>query len=132
MILNLTDISAEPLYLQISRRIRARILAGELVAGAILPSIRTLARENRVSVITVQRAYDDLEREGYLLVHHGKGYFVANLSDELRKRTARERLFERLVEAVALAGNEGLTPADIKEMFGVALRQPLIIEGITK
>ncbi|MCB0317005.1 MAG: GntR family transcriptional regulator, partial [Calditrichaeota bacterium] len=81
MILNLTDISDEPLQSQISRQVRAKILAGELGAGDNLPSIRGLARDQRVSVITVQRAYEYLEREGLIHSRRGKGFFVSELSD---------------------------------------------------
>ncbi len=64
MILALSELSPEPLHAQITRQVRARILALELTGDEPLPSIRALAREQRVSVITVQRAYEDLEREG--------------------------------------------------------------------
>ena len=60
MILSLSEVSSEPLHGQISRQVRARILARELSSGEMLPSIRTLARDYRVAVITVQRAYEDL------------------------------------------------------------------------
>ena len=66
MILNLTDLSEEPLQSQIARQIRAMVLAGDLPAEESLPSIRAMAREQRISVITVQRAYGHLEREGFL------------------------------------------------------------------
>ncbi|MDH4066740.1 MAG: GntR family transcriptional regulator, partial [Acidobacteriota bacterium] len=67
MILNLSELSDEPLYAQISRQIRAKILSEDLTGDEAIPSIRSLAKEQRVSVITIQRAYDDLEREGLLL-----------------------------------------------------------------
>ena len=67
MLLNLTDLSDESLQSQISRQIRAKILSGELAAGEVLPSIRGLARDQHVSVITVQRGYENLERDG--LIH---------------------------------------------------------------
>ena len=66
LILNLTEHSDEPLHAQLSRQLRAKILATDLDAGAPLPSIRGMAKDQRVSVITVQRAYDDLEREGLI------------------------------------------------------------------
>ena len=67
MILSLTDLSDESLQSQIARQIRAKVLAGDLGAEDVLPSIRGLAREQRISVITVQRAYEALERDG--LIH---------------------------------------------------------------
>ena len=77
MLLNLTDLSNEPLQSQIVRQIRAKILAGGLPAGIDLPSIRKLAREQHISVITVQRAYESLEREGLIHSRRGKGFFVS-------------------------------------------------------
>ena len=71
MILNLSELSDEPLHAQISRQIRARILAHELTDEAPLPSIRVMARQQKVSVITVKRAYEDLEREGLIRSRRG-------------------------------------------------------------
>ena len=81
MLLHLTDLSPEPLHEQISRQIRAQILAGTLEPGTALASIRALAREQKVSVITVQRSYDDLLRAGLLLSRRGKGFFVERPED---------------------------------------------------
>jgi GntR family transcriptional regulator len=75
MLLNLTDLSDESLQNQLSRQVRAKILNGELMAGEMLPSIRSLAREQRVSVITIQRGYETLEREGLIHSRRGKGFF---------------------------------------------------------
>ena len=82
MILNLTDLSDEPLQSQIVRQIRAKILAGELTAGANLPSIRMLAKEQKVSVITVQRAYERLLRDNLIHSRRGKGFFVSKIEKE--------------------------------------------------
>ena len=86
MILNLSELSDEPLHAQISRQIRAKILSQNLAGGDALPSIRGLAKGQRVSVITVQRAYDDLEREGLVRSRRGKGFWVAQIP-EARKHT---------------------------------------------
>ena len=91
MLLQLTDVSDEPLHHQISRQIRAKILAGVLADGDSLPSIRGLAKESRVSVITVQRAYDDLDREGLIQARRGKGFFVRRLDPDDKTRLASER-----------------------------------------
>jgi GntR family transcriptional regulator len=113
MLLNLTDVSDEPLQSQITRQIRAKILAGDLAAGEILPSIRALARESRVSVITVQRGYEDLEREGLIHSRRGKGFFVSELRDAKKKQMARERLTETVEPAVKAAFSEGLAPSEV-------------------
>ena len=123
MILNLTDLSDEPLQSQISRQIRAKILAGDLSAGVDLPSIRKFAKEHRVSVITVQRAYESLEREGLIHSRRGKGFFVSELSEIAKKEMAKQRLHENLEPPFVAALAEGLTPEDIQEIVSKVLRE---------
>ena len=123
MLLNLTDLSSESLQSQIIRQIRAAILAGELAASASLPSIRALATEQHVSVITVQRAYEELEREGLIHSHRGKGFFVSALPDDEKKNMAKQRLLENIEPFVNNALSEGLKPKDIKEIFDLALKK---------
>ena len=113
MLLNLTDVSDESLQSQITRQVRAKILAGDLAAGELLPSIRALARESRVSVITVQRGYEDLEREGLIHSRRGKGFFVSELRDAKKKQMARERLTENMEPIVRAAFSEGLTASEV-------------------
>ena len=91
MILNLTDLSSEPLQSQIYRQIRSMILAGDLKAGELLPSIRGLAREVKVSVITVQRGYEILEKEGLIISRRGKGFFVSELHAR-KKRISKAKI----------------------------------------
>ncbi len=123
MLLNLTDLSDEPLQSQISRQLRAMILSGELPAGETLPSIRALARQQRVSVITVQRGYEMLEREGLIHSRRGKGFFVSEI-DEVRKKTmARQRLLDALEPLLKAGLSEGMRPADITEAFRTTLRK---------
>lgn len=114
MILNLTDLSDEPLQGQIYRQIRAMILAGDVTAGEMLPSIRALAREEKVSVITVQRGYELLEREGLILSRRGKGFFVSDLHDNKKKELAEERLIEKIEPILELAKAEGMSTEEIK------------------
>ena len=122
MILNLTDLSNEPLQSQIYRQIRAMILAGDLQAGEMLPSIRGLAREEKVSVITVQRGYDMLDREGLILSRRGKGFFVSDIHDKRKKELAEERLTEKIEPIIELARSEGMSKEEIE----------VIIKGIIK
>lgn len=116
MFLNLTDLSAEPLQSQIIRQIRAKILAGEMKADSDLPSIRRMAREQHISVITVQRAYEGLEREGLIHSRRGKGFFVSKLSEQQKKSLAIERLKENLRPAIRAARSEGLDKKDINRI----------------
>ncbi len=117
MILNLSEVSDEPLYAQISRQIRAKILSEDLAGGAGLPSIRGLAKEQRVSVITVQRAYDDLEREGLVQPRRGKGFWVAPISERRKHTMARQRFADALRKLVAHAAAEGLDGADMRRIL---------------
>ena len=117
MLLNLTDLSNEPLQSQISRQIRAKILSGELTSGQVLPSIRGLAREQRVSVITVQRGYENLERDGLIHSRLGKGFFVSRIAQDRKKKMARARLIEQLEPIVNEAFSEGMSDQDILAVF---------------
>jgi GntR family transcriptional regulator len=123
MLLNLTDLSSEPLQSQIVRQIRAKILSGELLADVDLPSIRALAREQHVSVITVQRAYETLMREGLIHSRRGKGFFVSQLREREKQKMAKQRLLEALVPIIKAALEEGLTSEDILEAIDIAMKQ---------
>jgi GntR family transcriptional regulator len=123
MLLHLTDLSPEPLHEQISRQIRAQILAGTLEPGTALASIRALAREQKVSVITVQRSYDDLLRAGLLLSRRGKGFFVAPLAEQQKQDMALARVRDKLSEVVREAMAEGLNGALVRRAFNDALKE---------
>ncbi len=121
MILSLTDLSDESLQSQIVRQIRAKVLARELRAEDGLPSIRGLARAQHISVITVQRAYEALEREGLIHSRRGKGFFVSKLSEETKKEMAKGRLAENLGPQLKTAMAEGLSKADINDVLSSIL-----------
>jgi GntR family transcriptional regulator len=123
MFLHLTDLSSEPLQGQIVRQVRARILAGELAAGSDLPSIRKLASEQHVSVITVQRAYETLEHEGLIHARPGKGFLVGEFSQDGRKEIARERLREILEPRIRGALAEGLSKEEVNKIVGNILKE---------
>lgn len=117
MLLNLTDLSDEPLQSQISRQIRAKILSGELTAGESLPSIRVLARKNQVSVITVQRAYEHLDRDELIHSRRGKGFFVSELKQAIKKKKSEQRLIEKMEPLVKNAISEGLDESEIRNVI---------------
>ncbi len=95
----ITNNSDSPIYEQIEEQIRAMIIGGELKEGDALPSMRLLAKELRISIITTKRAYEDLEREGYIESYTGRGSFVKAISQE----RLRETLVFELEEALQLA-----------------------------
>jgi len=123
MILNLSDLSDEPLHAQISRQIRAKILTGDLDGGAALPSIRGLAKGQRVSVITVQRAYDDLEHEGLVQSRRGKGFWVAPIANGRKTTMAEERFADALKKLVEHAAAEGLGEAEMRRILDTLLKK---------
>ncbi len=123
MILNLSDLSDEPLHAQVSRQIRAKILSEDLAGGDPLPSIRGLSREQRVSVITVQHAYDDLEREGLVRSRRGKGFWVAPIPDGRKQKMAEERFADALERLLAHAAAEGLSEADMRRILEKLLKK---------
>jgi len=117
MILNLTDLSDEPLQSQISRQIRAKILAGDLAEGEALPSIRALAREQRVSVITVQRAYERLEREGLIQSRRRRGFFVVQITDQSKRERSEQQFKQQIEPIIRNALAEGLSQEEITQLI---------------
>lgn len=123
MLLDLSEQSSETLQQQIVRQVRSRILTGELEADAALPSIRGLARQVRVSVITVERAYDQLVGQGLIASRRGKGFFVSDLTPTQRTTLARQRSEDWLEQLVTRALDDGLTPDDIRQLLEAILAQ---------
>lgn len=113
----LSNSSDLPIYQQIVDQMRGAILRGELTEGALLPSIRALARDLRISVITTGRAYDELEREGYIASVAGKGSFVAPRSQELLHESRLGMVEEKLSEAVRCARTLGVSRAEVNRLL---------------
>ena len=108
-----------PLYEQICAQLKAQIISGALGEGEMLPSIRNLAKDLRISVITTKRAYDELEREGFIYTVAGKGCFVAPKNTELLREESLKKLESLLAEASRLAADCGLTRRDIVDMLSI-------------
>ncbi len=115
----ISNASPDPIYEQIVRQVRAQILSGELTEGEALPSIRKLAQDLQISVITTKRAYEELEREGFLNTVGGKGSFVASQNSEFLREKKMKAVEEKLAEAVDQARLLGVGPAQLAEMLGV-------------
>ena len=119
MNLMISNSSGQPIYEQICSQIKQLIQSGSLAADEALPSIRLLAKDLRISVITTKRAYEELEREGYIYTVPGKGSFVARRNPELM-REEQLRKIESLMEEIArLAPGCGLSNEDLMEMFSI-------------
>ena len=112
-----------PIYDQITRQIKGYILSGTLAEGESLPSMRVLARDLRISVITTKRAYEELEREGFITTVPGKGCFVAPRNLELVREDARRRVEEHLTHALDAARAGGITPAEVKEALDILCKE---------
>jgi len=117
MILNLTHLSNISLQEQIYQQIRSMILSGDLQTNSLLPSIRKLARDGKVSVITVQRAYELLEKEGLIISHRGKGFFVNKLDTRKKKMLVKKRIIEKIEPAINTAINEGIEKKELMEII---------------
>lgn len=115
----ISNSGGEPIYYQISEQIKAMILSGRLKEGDPLPSMRLLAKELRISVITTKRAYEELERQGFLTSIPGKGSFVTAANLELIRETHLRQIEELLQEAVKLAPGCGLQLPELVEMLTI-------------
>ncbi len=113
----ISNSSNKPIYEQIVSRIRDAILSGELAPGQALPSIRALANDLKVSVITTKRAYADLEAAGFIDSVQGKGSFVTGGSLELQREEALRTLESRLAAIVDEGASLGLEAKDLHEMI---------------
>ena len=112
-----------PIYDQITRQIKGHILSGALGEGEALPSMRALAKDLRISVITTKRAYEELEREGFITTVPGKGCFVAPRNLELVRESALRQVEEHLQKAVEAAKLGGVTADEVKETLDILYRE---------
>ena len=113
----------QPIYEQICAQIKAQIIAGKLAPGEALPSIRALAKDLRISVITTKRAYDELEAEGFLYTVAGKGCFVAEKNLQLVREGRLRELEEHLAAAAELAVSCGVTAEEVLETLRTLLEE---------
>ena len=113
----ISNSAKEPIYEQIKRQIKESILRGELKEGELLPSIRQLAKDLHISVITTKRAYDDLEKEGYIATVVGKGSFVAGQNREFLREMRLRWIEEKLAEVVAESKSLNITLPELAEML---------------
>ena len=115
----ISNMGDQPIYDQIYSQIKRFILSGALKEGELLPSIRGLAKELRISVITTKRAYEELEREGFIYTVTGKGSFVAKKNLELIREENLKKIEEHMSAAYELAAACGLSKQELLEMFAL-------------
>ena len=117
--------SGVPIYNQICQQIRSAILGGELEADAPLPSIRNLAKDLRISVITTKRAYEELEREGLIYTVAGVGCFVARQNAALLHEQTLRQIESHLREAVRLAAGAGVSRRELDEILDIFMEDTI-------
>lgn len=113
--------SLQPIYEQIVIQIKDKIMKGELRENDLLPSVRTLSKDIKVSALTVKKAYDELEEEGFILTVHGKGSFVTSANQELmleEQKKEVERLFE---QAIRKGRSCGMSREELAELYQLVL-----------
>ena len=117
----LNHMTMVPVYEQITGYIKSAIINGELQPGEGLPSVRALAAELKISALTVKKAYDRLEEEGFVVTVHGKGSFVALTDPGLAKEERRRKAEATLSQAVDAVRSAGLTDEEIRSLLDILL-----------
>ena len=113
----ISNSSSVPIYEQIKKTIINQILEGELDEDELLPSIRVLAQDLKISAMTIKKAYDELEKEGYLKSIQGKGTFVAPKNTEIAKEQAQKDIEDYIEKIVAISNRFEIDENDVIEMF---------------
>lgn len=117
--------SFQPIYEQIVIQIKENIMNGTLKEDTLLPSVRTLAKDLRVSMLTVKKAYDELEAAGFIITVHGKGSFVTNANQELILEEKKKEVEQLLEQAVRKGRSCGMGRQELQELY------QLILEDLT-
>ncbi|MBQ2115516.1 MAG: GntR family transcriptional regulator [Lachnospiraceae bacterium] len=119
----LNNSSMVPIYEQLVNQIKDLILKGEIKENDALPSVRVLSGELKISALTVKKAYDFLEEEGFVVTVHGKGTFVAATDKELAKEARRKSVEDDFAEAIDKAKTIGMTNDEIREIVDIILEE---------
>ena len=114
--------SNTPIYRQIAEQLKNEILAGKMAEGSFLPSIRELARDLKISVITTMKAYEELEREGLVTAVQGKGFFVNAQDSEMLREQHLRKVEDALSEAIRFAETAGMSDAELKETLATLIQ----------
>lgn len=113
----ISNSSSVPIYEQIKETIINQILTNELKEDEILPSIRSLAQDIRISVMTIKKAYDELEKEGYIITRHGKGSFVAPKNTELAKENAKKDIEKYVDKIIDISNRFDIDKKEVLDLF---------------
>ena len=121
MRLIINNSSMQPIYEQIVTQIKSQIMDGSMKENEMLPSVRSLAKEIKVSALTVKKAYDALEEEGFVVTIHGKGSYVACASQELMLEEKKKEVEQELESAIRKGKSCGMTSEELEELFHIIL-----------
>ena len=119
----ISNSSGKPIYEQITMQIKNMIMSGELRPGDSLPSMRLLAKELRISVITTKRAYEDLERDGFITTLVGKGSFVSETNTEIMKEEQYRTIEEFLQKAAEIAKKSGIKLEELHQILDMIFKE---------
>ena len=119
--MKISQSSGVPIYQQIADHFRSEILAGKYEQGEYLPSIRELARDLKISVITTMKAYEQLQSEGLLTAMQGKGFYVNAPNKEMLKEQHLRKVEDALLEAIKFARIAGITDKELKDMLDMLI-----------
>lgn len=109
--------SSIPIYEQIKNTIINQILSGDLREDEQLPSIRSLAQDTKISIMTIKKAYDELENDGYITTRQGKGSFIAPKNIELAREQIRKEIEESMINIIEKSNNYGISKQELLELF---------------
>ena len=123
MNLIINNSSMQPIYKQIVGQIKEQIMNGELKQDAALPSVRTLAKDLRISALTAKKAYDALEQEGFIVTVHGKGSFVAGMNPHVAAEERRKEVERALESAIRMGKSSGMSNEELEELFSLIIEE---------
>ena len=115
--------SMQPIYEQIVEQMKAEILKGTLVPDTMLPSVRTLSKDLRISALTVKKAYDALEQEGFIVTVHGKGSFVSSVNANIAIELQRREVEKVMLVSIRMGRSCGMKNVEMKELFELLIEE---------
>ena len=119
----ISNSSMEPIYEQIIRQIKAMIMEKKLLEGTMLPSVRSLSKDLKISALTVKKAYDQLEEQGFIVTVHGKGSFVSEGNLNVMQEEKQKEVEEKLEDAIRTGRLCGMKDEEIRELFNIIMEE---------
>ena len=118
----INNASMQPIYEQVVEQIKSEIMKGEMKPDEMLPSVRTLSKDLRISALTVKKAYDALEQEGFVVTVHGKGSFIVGVNNELVMEEAKKEMEKSMEQIIRKGRSQGITDEEMEELFTIVLK----------